>query len=124
MHREQQLVLTCTKLRDQFMWFRLGRWVALGMHFGTHNRRTEAPDRYLIHASVRFGKSEWYHGPDRAEMTGDLNAYHNRTPHSRVNLYPDPEPLSWGIRKVTIVDTDGRVDDKHGMAGISIRMAE
>jgi hypothetical protein len=103
------------------MWLRLGRWVALGVHFGTQNRRTEAPDRYLVHASVRFGKSEWYHGPDRPDMTGDLNAQHKRTPHSRMDLYPDPEPLSWGIRKVTTAATDGRVGDKQGMVGTSIQ---
>jgi hypothetical protein len=41
-----------------------------------------------------------------------------------MDLYPDPEPLSWGIRKVTTAATDGRVDDKQGMVGTSIRMAE
>ncbi len=104
------------------MWLRLGRWVELGVHFGTWNTRLEVPDRHLVHASVRVGNREWYHGPDRPEMTGDLNAHHSRTPYSRVDLYPDPEPLSWGIRKVATSATHAGVDVKCRTVGTSIRM--
>lgn len=103
------------------MWLRVGRWVELGVHFGTRNTRLEVPDRYLVHASVRFGKSEWYHSPDRPEMTGDLNAHHSRTPYPRVDRYPDPEPLSWGTRKVTTSASHSRVDAMLSFSGETSR---
>ena len=81
------------------MWLRLGRWVELGVHFGTPNRRLDSADRYHIHAAVRFGKREWYHGPFRREPAEDINAHSSGCPQPPVELYPDPEPLSWGIRR-------------------------
>jgi len=103
------------------MWLRLGRWVELGVHFGTRNTRLEVPDRYLVHASVRFGKSEWYHGPDRPEMTGDLHVHHSRTLYPRVDRYPDAEPLSWGIRKVTTSASHAGVDAMLSFSGETSR---
>lgn len=85
----------------------------LGVHFGTRNMRLQAPDRYLVHASVRVGKREWYHGPDRPEMTRDLNQAPSRHPDQCVDRYPDPEPLSWGIRKVATSATHEGMDAKH-----------
>lgn len=105
------------------MWLRLGRWVELGVHFGMRNMRLEASDRYLVHASVRVGKREWYHGPDRPEMTGDLNPPPSRNPDFRVDLYPDPEPLSWGIRKVATSATQAGMDAKQRTVGTPVRMA-
>lgn len=105
------------------MWLRLGRWVELGVHFGTRNTPLEVPDRYCVHASVRFGKTEWYHGPDRPEITRELNAHRSRTLDPHVDLYLDPEPLSWGIRKVTTSDSHVGVDVKHRTVGTVIRIA-
>ncbi len=117
--REQRLALN---QRDQFMWLRLGRWVELGVHLGTRNRRSELLDRYLVHAAVRIGKSEWYHGPDRPEPSGYRSAHHIRITSS-ATLYPDPEPFSWGISKVAISASDVAADSKDRLGGASIRMA-
>jgi hypothetical protein len=82
------------------MWVRLGRWVKMGVHFGTRNVRLQVPDRYLVHISVRFGRSEWYHGPNRLETSGDLRVEYSPSFAPRVDLYPDPEPLRWGVGKI------------------------
>ena len=100
------------------MWLRLGRWVEFGLHFGRQNRRSTVPDRYLVHASIRVGKKEWYHGPDRSEVTRDITAHPSRSPYPRVDHHPDPEPLSWGIRKVaTSVPHAGMAAERHAMGG-------
>jgi hypothetical protein len=103
------------------MWLRVGRWVEFGVHFGTRNMRLEMPNRYLVHASVRFGKSEWYHGPDRPEMTEELNAHHNRTLCPPVDRYPDPEPLRWGTRKTTMSTSHSQVDTMLSLSGKTSR---
>jgi hypothetical protein len=57
----------------------------------------DALDRYLGHASVRCGNREWNYGPDLPVKTVS-GPVCNPLP-SRIDLYPDPEPLRWGIRK-------------------------
>jgi hypothetical protein len=93
------------------MWVRLGRWVEFGIHFGRQNRSIEALDRYLVHASLRCGNREWKHGPDYLNETripplGNL-------PSARIDLYPDPEPLRWGVRKVVSASGPSARDTEH-----------
>ena len=80
------------------------------------------PDRYLVHASIRVGKKEWYHGPDRSEVVQDITAQHSRTPYRRVDHHPDPEPLSWGIRKVATSATHAGMDVERHTLGRPIRI--
>ena len=82
------------------MWLRFGRWIELGVHVGRHNTRFGGLDRYFLPGSLRFGKREWNHGPRREEMMSPLNAQRGSIPPPLVDLYPDPEPLRWGVRKV------------------------
>lgn len=96
------------------MWVRFGNWVELGVHFGRQNTLFNVFDRSLVHASLRFGKSEWSHGPRRPirpinTSLGSLNS-------SRIDLYPDPEPLSWGISKAVSAATYSMGDTKHRSA--------
>ena len=80
------------------MWIRFGRWLELGLHFGTRHTRFDELDRYLVHASLRFGNSEWNYGPDRA--LEPINTSLGTVPRPRIDLYPDPEPLRWGVSRV------------------------
>ena len=48
------------------MWFRFGKWLALGIHFGSPYRAREVPDTHVIHAAVRLGTREWSRGPGPA----------------------------------------------------------
>ena len=79
------------------MWVRFGRWMELGVHFGRQHRSVEVLDRYLVHATIRFGQSEWNYGPDHP--IGPINTPLVSLPTPRMDLYPDPEPLRWGVRK-------------------------
>ena len=81
------------------MWIRFGRWVELGVHFGTQSSPIDVLDRYHVHAAIRFGENEWNHGPRREEMSRHLNTP-TGSPYPCLNQYPDPEPLRWGIRKI------------------------
>ena len=45
------------------MWLRFGKWLALGIHFGSQNRGGDVPARHVIHAAIRLGAREWSHGP-------------------------------------------------------------
>jgi hypothetical protein len=85
------------------MWVRIGRWVEMGIHFGTGNRRLHVQNRYLVHVAVRLGKTEWYYGPHSLETSGNLSMVESAscTPHGEA--YLDPEPLSWGIQKTRTV---------------------
>ena len=89
------------------MWIRFGRWVELGVHFGRQHRSLEVLDRYLVHASVRFGKSEWNYGPDRP--FGPINTPRVGLTAPSIDLYPDPEPLRWGVRKVVSATSDSAI---------------
>jgi hypothetical protein len=95
------------------MWVRFGRWVELGIHFGTQHTLVDVLDRYLVHASVRVGKNEWNHGPRRQEVSRHLNTPSGSPPFPYVHLYPDPEPLRWGIRKIVSGVSHSAVDTKH-----------
>lgn len=106
------------------MWVRLGRWVEMGVHFGTRNVRLQVQSRYLVHVSVRFGNSEWYHGPNRLETSGDLNVEYSPGLAPRVDPYPDPEPLSWGIQKIRRCGSDARLEAKHRTEGTSSEWQE
>ena len=109
--------------RNQFMWVRLGRWMEMGVHFGTPNMRLQVPNRYLVHVTVRFGKRLWYHGPIRLETSGVRNVECGPAVASRVDLYPDPEPLSWGIQKIRGCVSDARLEAKNRTEDTTIRMA-
>ena len=80
------------------MWVRFGRWIELGVHFGRQNRSIEVLDGYTVHASLRFGQREWNYGPHRP--IGPMKTPLGVPPAARIDLYPDPEPLRWGVRKV------------------------
>lgn len=86
------------------MWIRFGRWVELGVHFGRQNP-VEVLDRHLVYAAVRFGNREWTYGPRTA---GRINALVD-LPAPRIDLYPDPEPLRWGVRKVVSATSDSAI---------------
>jgi hypothetical protein len=45
------------------MWFQFGRWIALGIHFGSPHRVSDAPDTHLIHAAIRVGTRTWSRNP-------------------------------------------------------------
>ncbi len=45
------------------MWFRFGKWLALGIHFGSAHRVSDVPDTHVIHAAIRLGTREWSRGP-------------------------------------------------------------
>lgn len=88
------------------MWLRFGRWVEVGVHFGRQNARLERFDRHFVLASLRVGKREWTYGSDRLVKAVHLPL--DSFP-SLIDLYPDPEPLRWGVRKhVTISHPTGR----------------
>jgi hypothetical protein len=89
----------CTTPEESFMWIRLGRWVEMRVHFGTWHMPLHTPNRYLVYISIRFGKSEWYHGPHRLETSGYLRIEDGPSFPTHVGLYPDPEPLSWDIKR-------------------------
>ena len=40
------------------MWLRFGKWLALGIHFGSLHRGREVPDTHVIHAALRLGTRE------------------------------------------------------------------
>ena len=50
------------------MWFQFGRWIALGIHFGSPHRGRAVPDTHVIHASLRLGTREWSRDPRPAIM--------------------------------------------------------
>ena len=65
---ERRLLIRRLFLRTKgtrHMWFRFGKWIEIGMHFGSLNKQGGMPSRYLIHATARCGTREWYHGPVR-----------------------------------------------------------
>jgi hypothetical protein len=82
------------------MWVRFGRWMELGVHFGRQNTRVDVLDRYLVHAAVRFGQKEWTRGPRRQEISRHPSMVPGRPGSPCLPLYPDPEPLRWGIKKI------------------------
>jgi hypothetical protein len=90
------------------MWVRFGRWLEVGVHFGRQHACFDALDRYLVHASLRFGTSEWNYGPDR--LRGPLNTALASLPSPRIDLHPDPEPLRWGVRKIVSASNHPAVD--------------
>jgi hypothetical protein len=45
------------------MWFQFGRWIALGIHFGSPHRVSDARDTHLIHAAIRVGTRTWSRNP-------------------------------------------------------------
>ena len=53
------------------MWFQFGRWIALGIHFGSPHRVSEAPDTHLIHTAIRVGTRTWSRNP-RPALTPPL----------------------------------------------------
>lgn len=74
------------------MWLRLGKWIELGVHFGSPNRRGQAPDGNLIHAAVRFGTSQWYHGPvPLAPPAADHDASSGPGPEPYQYRHTEPE---------------------------------
>lgn len=81
------------------MWFRIGRWIELGVHFGSPNKCGEVPSRYLFHATVRWGESEWYHGPVRLNKTAHHDATFGSIPplpvYFRSKLEPTTQPHLW-----------------------------
>ena len=81
------------------MWLRLGKWMEIGMHFGSQNYRSTMPDRRLVHIAVRFGTSEWHHGPVPGTLTSDQHAYAGLSPQPRVSRRTAPDlltqPLLW-----------------------------
>lgn len=76
------------------MWFRIGKWIELGLHFGSPDKSGEVPSRYLIHARVRWGEYEWYHGPVCPNQTihqeGTLGPVPLRPVYFRSKLEPAP----------------------------------
>ena len=78
------------------MWFRVGSWIELGVHFGSPNRPQAMPGRYLIHASLRWGEREWY-GPARLNKTAHQHATSDRVPllpvHFRSKLEQRPNSI-------------------------------
>ena len=90
------------------MWVRFGRWLEVGVHFGRQQACLDALDRYLVHASLRFGTSEWNYGPDR--VRGPLNPAVSSLPSPRIDLHPDPEPLRWGVRKFPSASNHPEID--------------
>ncbi len=81
------------------MWFRIGKWIELGVHFGSPNKSGEAPGRYLIHARVRWRESEWHHGPVRIHETvhrdATLGTIPQRPVYFRATLEPVASPHLW-----------------------------
>ncbi len=45
------------------MWVQFGRWIALGIHFGSPHRGSDVPDTHVIHAAIRLGTREWSRDP-------------------------------------------------------------
>ncbi|MCC2641373.1 MAG: hypothetical protein K0S45_1786 [Nitrospira sp.] len=73
------------------MWLRIGTWIELGMHIGSPDRRGEPPDRYLVHAAVRFGTTQWHYGPAPPNPTADPVASLQPAPQPTLVLHPEPE---------------------------------
>lgn len=95
------------------MWVRFGNGVELGVHFGRQYTRVDVLDRSLVHASLRFGKSEWNHGPRPQGTARQLNTLSGSSFCPWENLDPDPEPLRWGVRKVVSGASITPVETKH-----------
>ena len=95
------------------MWVHFGSWMELGIHFGRQNTRFDVEDRYLVHAAVRFGKKEWHRGPRGQEINRPQNMLPGSPGSSCLHLYPDPEPLRWGIRKIVSGVTHSAVDTNY-----------
>lgn len=93
------------------MWIRFGKWIEVGVHFGTQHTGFDVLDRYLVHASLRVGNSEWNHGPDHP--LGPTNTLSGHVPTPRIDLYPDPEPLRWGVRRVVSASDRSEGDTRH-----------
>ena len=92
------------------MWVRFGRWMEMGVHFGMQHTNVDVVDRYLVHASLRFGKHQWNYGPDRP--LEPMNAALGTEPTPRTDLHTDPEPLRWGVRKVGNASNYPEVDTR------------
>lgn len=81
------------------MWLRLGKWIELGVHFGSANRHGQMLEGYLVHAAVRCGTSQWYHGPVPPTPAADQDASSTPAPQPHLYLHAEPElivpPLLW-----------------------------
>ena len=78
------------------MWFRFGRWIALGIHFGSPHRVSEALDTHLIHAAIRLGTRKWSRNPRPAVTPLRIPS---AIPTLPVQMPPEhdaaPEPPLW-----------------------------
>jgi hypothetical protein len=77
-----------------YMWFQIGSWIGLGVHFGSPDKSGGVQSRYLFHATIRWGQVEWYHGPARLPKTGDRDATFGSSPPRRVYFRSKLEPVT------------------------------
>ena len=75
------------------MWFRIGKWIELGVHFGSANERGGIPSRHFLHATVRWGEIEWYHGPVRVNQPAHHEAFLRGTRSPRAHVSSQLEAM-------------------------------
>ena len=93
---ERRLLIRRLFLRTKgtrHMWFRFGKWIEIGLHFGSANERGGVPSRYFLHVRARWGRSEWYHGPVRLHKTAPSDAAPAETVAPRVHFISTLEPV-------------------------------
>ena len=76
------------------MRLRVGRWIELAIHFGSPDRVGLLPDRYLVHAVVRCGTSQWHHGPVCPVPAAHHHAASVPRPQPHLSLHTDPESMA------------------------------
>lgn len=75
------------------MRLRLGIWLELAIHFGSQDWANFLPDKYLVHAAVRCGTSQWSHGPGSPTPSGGYASFSDPVPRPHLS-YTEPESMS------------------------------
>ena len=77
------------------MWLRFGRWIALGIHFGSPHRVSDAPDTHLIHAAIRVGTRTWSRNPRPATAPLPIPSAIPTVPVQMPPEHESPSPPLW-----------------------------
>ena len=79
------------------MRLRIGKWIELALHFGSPDRVSSLPDRYLVHAVVRCGTSQWHHGPVCTAPAAQHFVASNPRTQPHLSFYTESESMAPGF---------------------------
>lgn len=75
------------------MRLRFGIWLEIAIHFGSQDRASFLPDKYLVNAAVRCGTSRWYCGPGSPTPSSGYTSSSDPVPHPHWS-YTEAESMS------------------------------